>query len=59
MAAKNIAIGNNVRIGANTIIDIDFHLIDPIQRYLHPQAAKTASVVIEDDFFYCKWCIST
>jgi len=52
VAAERITIGNRVTIGANcTIIDTDFHPIDPQQRRLHPQNAKTAPIIIEDDVF--------
>jgi len=51
-ASEHIIIGNNVAIGANTtIIDTDFHPIDPLQRQLYPTAARTAPVIIEDDVF--------
>ena len=51
-AAEKISIGNNVAIGANTtIIDTDFHPLDPDLRRLHPQQAKTAPITIEDDVF--------
>lgn len=52
VAALRITIGDNVAVGANsTILDTDFHPIDPAQRRLNPQSAKTAPVVIEDDVF--------
>ena len=49
--AERIVIGNRVAVGANsTIIDTDFHPLDPQERQLQ-QSAKTAPVVIEDDVF--------
>jgi acetyltransferase-like isoleucine patch superfamily enzyme len=52
VAAERIVIGNNVLIGANTIvIDTDFHPLDPLERRLHPANTMTAPVVIEDDVF--------
>ena len=51
-AAERIIIGNNVAVGANTIItDTDFHPLDFKQRPLKSSEGKTASVVIEDDVF--------
>ena len=44
-AAEKIVIGNDVNIGANTtIIDTDFHPLDPELRRLTPQAAETSPV---------------
>jgi acetyltransferase-like isoleucine patch superfamily enzyme len=57
-AAESITIGNHVNIGANsTIIDTDFHPIDPEDRRLHPQSAQTAPIVIEDNVFIGMNCI--
>ena len=51
-AAEQVLIGDNVTVGANTtIIDTDFHLLDPQQRKLRPLDARTAPVMIEDDVF--------
>jgi acetyltransferase-like isoleucine patch superfamily enzyme len=51
-AAQRITIGDRVTVGANsTILDTDFHPLDPDQRRRDPQAARTAPVVIEDDVF--------
>ncbi len=48
--AERIIIGDRVTIGANcTIIDTDFHPLDPQERQLHPNATRTDPVVIEDD----------
>jgi acetyltransferase-like isoleucine patch superfamily enzyme len=58
VAAERITIGDRVTVGANcTIIDTDFHPLDPALRRLHPQAAKTAPVVVEDDVFIGMNCI--
>lgn len=52
VAAERIEIGNDVAIGANcTIIDTDFHPIDPATRRLHPADARTAPITIEDHVF--------
>jgi acetyltransferase-like isoleucine patch superfamily enzyme len=57
-AAEHIQIGNNVIVGANTtIIDTDFHPLDPVERRLHPAHAKTAPVIIEDDVFIGMNCL--
>jgi acetyltransferase-like isoleucine patch superfamily enzyme len=57
-AAEKITIGNNVAVGANcTIIDTDFHPLDPAYRMLHPQDAVTAPISIEDDVFIGMNCI--
>jgi len=58
VAAERITIGDWVTVGANTtIIDTDFHPLDPIQRRLHPQEAKTAPVVIENGVFIGMNCL--
>ena len=52
VVAERITIGNNVVVGANsTIIDTDFHPLDPILRQVSPQAAQTSPITIEDDVF--------
>ncbi len=52
VAAERITIGDNVAIGANTtIIDTDFHALEPQMRKVRPHDARTAPVVIEDDVF--------
>lgn len=57
-AAEKITIGNNVAVGANTtIVDTDFHPIDPLERKIHPASAKTAPIVIEDDVFIGMSCL--
>lgn len=51
-AAQNIRIGDNVTVGANcTIIDTDFHPLDPHQRQAAPNEAAAAPVVIDDEVF--------
>lgn len=51
-AAHSIRIGDRVAVGANcTIIDTDFHPLDPAERRRHPNDAAVAPVVIEDDVF--------
>lgn len=58
IAAQRITIGNNVAVGANTtIIDTDFHPLNPAQRKTNPQDAQTAPVVIEDDVFIGMNCL--
>ncbi len=57
-AAESICIGNNVNIGANsTVIDTDFHPLNPETRKQSPQAASTSPIVIEDDVFIGMNCI--
>ncbi len=57
-AAEHIRIGNNVSVGANTVIaDNDFHPLHPQDRLLDPQGGKTAPVVIEDNVFIGMNCI--
>jgi acetyltransferase-like isoleucine patch superfamily enzyme len=57
-AAEKITIGNYVTVGANTsIVDTDFHPLNPKFRYRHPQEAKTAPIVIEDEVFIGMNCL--
>ena len=52
-AATGIKIGDRVNIGANTtILDTDFHPLDPETRRVHPQEASNAPVVIKGSFSY-------
>ncbi|MCC6613107.1 MAG: acyltransferase [Anaerolineae bacterium] len=52
VAEQEIVIGNRVTIGANcTIMDTDFHPLDPQTRHARPYDAATAPVRIEDDVF--------
>jgi len=57
-AAKKIIIGNNVGVGANTIIvDTDFHPLDTTQRRLESSGGRTAAIVIENDVFIGMNCL--
>ena len=57
-AAECILIGDNVAIGANTtVIDTDFHPLDPEQRKSHPQGGKNVGVTIEDNVFIGMNCL--
>jgi acetyltransferase-like isoleucine patch superfamily enzyme len=50
--AERVTIGNNVNLGANSsIIDTDFHPLDPVMRKQTPQAAETAAIQIDNDVF--------
>jgi acetyltransferase-like isoleucine patch superfamily enzyme len=52
VAAERIDIGDRVLVGANaTIVDTDFHPLDPVRRRADINAGKAAPVVIEDDVF--------
>jgi acetyltransferase-like isoleucine patch superfamily enzyme len=52
VAAERIEIGDRVLVGANaTIVDTDFHPLDPVQRRADINAGKAAPVIIEDDVF--------
>jgi acetyltransferase-like isoleucine patch superfamily enzyme len=52
VAADRIEIGDRVLVGANaTIVDTDFHPLDPVQRRADVNAGRAAPVVIEDDVF--------
>ena len=56
--ADRVIIGHRVTVGANTtIMDTDFHPLDPVQRSQHPEAASTAPVTIEDDVFIGLQCL--
>ena len=57
-AAERITIGNNVTIGANTtVVDTDFHPLNPVLRRSLSAQANTAPVVIEDDVFIGMNCL--
>lgn len=57
-AAERITIGTNVAVGANcTIIDTDFHPMNPEFRRQHPQQSNTAPILIEDDVFVGMNCL--
>jgi len=58
IAAERITIGDRVNIGANTtVLDTDFHPLDPETRPLHPQDAATKPVFIENDVFIGMSCL--
>jgi acetyltransferase-like isoleucine patch superfamily enzyme len=57
-AAEEIIIKNNVTVGANTtIVDTDFHPLDPEQRKLTLSGGGVAAVHIEDDVFVGMNCL--
>lgn len=57
-AAERIAIGNNVAIGANTVIvDTDFHPLDAALRRTAPSGGRTRPVRIDDDVFIGMNCL--
>jgi acetyltransferase-like isoleucine patch superfamily enzyme len=56
--AERILIGDDVSVGANTtIMDTDFHPLDPEERKLRPANAKTAPIIIENDVFIGLNCL--
>lgn len=56
--AERVTIGNNVTIGANSVIvDTDFHPLRPHARLLEPQNGKIAPIVIEDNVFVGMNCL--
>jgi len=57
-AAEKITIGNNVAIGANcTIVDTDFHPLNPKLRNQNPQDGVSTPIVIGDDVFVGMNCL--
>jgi acetyltransferase-like isoleucine patch superfamily enzyme len=57
-AAESISIGDNVALGADTtVVDTDFHPLDPALRRIQSNAGKTSPVVIEDDVFVGMHCL--
>jgi acetyltransferase-like isoleucine patch superfamily enzyme len=57
-AAGHVSIGNNVAIGANTtIVDTDFHPLDPQKRREARAAGAILPVIIEDDVFIGMNCL--
>ena len=57
-AAEKIQIGNNVTVGANSIItDTDFHPSGFSNRIKNPQNGKTSPVFIEDGVFIGTNCL--
>lgn len=57
-ATEHITIGNQVVIGANTtIVDTDFHPLDPDQRLTQSNEGRSAPVIIEDNVFIGMNCL--
>ena len=57
-AGERIIIGDNVVVGANTtIIDTDFHPIDPALRRAQPNVGATAPIFIQDEVFIGMNCL--
>lgn len=57
-ASERISIGERVSVGANsTVIDTDFHPLEPSRRLAGPNAGASAPVVIEDDVFIGVGCL--
>ena len=57
-AAEHITIGNDVVVGANTmIVDTDFHPLTPDGRRVNSSEGQSAAVVIEDDVFIGMNCL--
>ena len=51
-AAEKITIGNRVIVGANaSLIDTDFHPLNPIRRQEDTRAGETAPIIVEDNVF--------
>ena len=52
VAASGISIGDRTLVGANcTIVDTDFHPLNPIQRLTHPLDGHSSPIVIKQDVF--------
>lgn len=48
----SITIGDHVKIGnATTIVDTDFHPLDPAQRFINPNDGRAKPIVIENNVF--------
>ena len=57
-AAERVWIGDNVTVGANTVItDTDFHSLDAVQRKSEPTGGETVPVTIQDDVFIGMNCL--
>lgn len=57
-ASKQIVIGDRVTVGANsTIVDSDFHPLQPDLRLDQPQGGSTSPILIEDDVFIGMNCL--
>ena len=55
---ERIIIGHRVTVGANsTIVDTDFHPLQPDLRLSQPQGASGSAVTIEDDVFIGMNCL--
>jgi acetyltransferase-like isoleucine patch superfamily enzyme len=55
---KHVKIGNNVAVGANTIIcDTDFHPLQSIKRFQDPNKGAAAPIIIEDNVFIGMQCL--
>ncbi|MBI4762506.1 MAG: acyltransferase [Chloroflexota bacterium] len=58
VAAEKIVIGDNVTVGANTVImDTDFHSLEAEARRAEVKPVKTAPVTVEDDVFIGMNCL--
>ncbi|GAB4574157.1 MAG: DapH/DapD/GlmU-related protein [Anaerolineae bacterium] len=58
VAEEAITIGDRVQVGANSsLVDTDFHPLDPAVRQRDPIAGATAPIVIEDDVFIGMECL--
>ena len=58
VSAEYIQIGDRVQIGANsTIVDTDFHPLDPVERQTDFLAGKHAPIIIEEDVFIGMNCL--
>lgn len=58
VAAERIVVGDRVMIGANsTIVDTDFHPLEPEVRRAHPLRGACEAVTIEDDVFIGMHCL--
>ena len=58
VAEQQITIGHRVTVGANSsIVDTDFHPLDPVVRQRTPAAGAAAPIVIEDDVFIGMECL--
>lgn len=58
VTAEKIVIGDNVTVGANTVImDTDFHSLEAEARRAEVKPVKTAPVTVEDDVFIGMNCL--
>jgi acetyltransferase-like isoleucine patch superfamily enzyme len=58
VAAESITIGDRVLVGANsTIVDTDFHPLDPVERQRDILNGQHAAITIEDDVFIGMNCL--